>query len=330
VTPAELNQEWEAGKFRPVYYFYGPEDYRIKEAEKSLVKKFLPKSQAGINHSILSGARQSLSEILSELAVFPMLGERQVFTITDIQSLTPDEIEKVFALLHPPDPNRIVVLISPSDKTPKKNTKTFKLLSGKTGAVEFNRLSDALSIKRIKGMLGENQITIDEEAENILAVLGDGNMGGLIEEINKLINYIGPGGKVTREDIARICSDYQVFDIYELANAAARGERDRALQIINFYLKEGERTSGILFWLGDHFADLYLIKNRKAVAGWKQTRTYYLDALRAQAGFFENEALEKIIELLSDADNDLRHNIRPESMILERLIINICNLAAKK
>ncbi|SYZ74282.1 hypothetical protein TRIP_C60552 [Candidatus Zixiibacteriota bacterium] len=327
MTPAELNQEWEAGKFRPVYYFYGEEDYRIKEAEKSLIKRFLPKSQLAVNHSILSGAKQSLSEVMSELAVFPMLGERQVFTITDIQSLDPDEIEKVLALLQPPDPNRVVIFTSPSEKIPKRNTKTFKLLAGKTGAVEFNRLSDVLSIKRIKTMLGEYQITIDDDAENILAMLADGNMGGLTEEINKLINFIGPGGKVAKENIAQICSNYQVFDIYELANTAARGEFDRALQIINFYLKEGERASGILFWLGDHFADLYLIKNRKPIAVWKQSRSMYIKALRTQAGFFENEDLEKILELLSDADIDLRNNIRPESMVLERLIFNICALA---
>ncbi len=330
MTPAELNQEWEAGKFRPVYYFFGTEDYRIKEAEKSLVKKFLSKSQWGINHSSLSGNKQSLGEILSELAIFPMLGERQVFTISEIQALSPDELEKVINILSPPDPNRVIVLTSPGDKTPKKNTKTFRVLTGKTAAVEFNRLTDAFSIKKIKGMLAENQVTIDTDAEEILTMLADGDLGGMTEEANKLINFVGPGGRVTKEVVAEVCSDYQIYQIYELANAAARGELDRALQIISYYIREGEKGSGILFWLGDHFIDLYLVKNRKPLPFWKQQKGFYLESLRSQANLFENETLERIIEMLSDADNDLRNNIRPESLILERLILNICQLSAKK
>ena len=39
VTPAELIKELEKGRFQPVYYFYGTEEYRIKEAEKAVVTR---------------------------------------------------------------------------------------------------------------------------------------------------------------------------------------------------------------------------------------------------------------------------------------------------
>ncbi len=51
---------------------------------------------------------------------------------------------------------------------------------------------------------------------------------------------------------------------------------------------------------------------------------------RQQAARFENGQLEDIILLMSDADRDLRGNIKPEKLVLERLILNICRMASKK
>ena len=41
MTPQKLFADISAGKFAPVYYFYGDEDYRIIEAEKYLASQFI-------------------------------------------------------------------------------------------------------------------------------------------------------------------------------------------------------------------------------------------------------------------------------------------------
>ena len=97
MTPAELLRELEKDKFRPVYYFYGSEEYRIKEAAKTIAGKFLPKSLLKTNHTVMSATKNKLEEILGELSMFPMLGENQLFTITDIQSLQTKDLEKILA-----------------------------------------------------------------------------------------------------------------------------------------------------------------------------------------------------------------------------------------
>ena len=79
VTPAELNKEISGGKFRPVYFFFGSEEYRIKEAEKALVQKFLG-IHARNGHKSLAASRLKASDIFTELSIVPMLGDRQVFS----------------------------------------------------------------------------------------------------------------------------------------------------------------------------------------------------------------------------------------------------------
>jgi DNA polymerase III subunit delta len=327
MTPNELSQELESGRFRQVYYLYGPEDYRIKEAEKYLVKRFLPKPLVATNHFTLTITRGNLRDVLTSLSVYPMLGEKQVFTIDEIQSLVPADIEKIFKLLTPSDPNRIVIFVTPASKLPRKDNKTFAFLKGNTAAVEFDRIPEQQAERRILTLLKDSRITIEPEALKILVLLCGGDMGGLTEEVNKLINYVGEGNVIHREDVARVGSDYQVFNIFELAGATATGNLDRALEIINFLMLQGEKGSGLLFWMSEHFINLYLAKNRKGGSDRKQ-RGYW--AVKDQVHLFDNEQLQKIITLIAEADFDLRNNIHPERLILENLVLNISSLRSPR
>ncbi len=321
MTPSELVRELEKNEFQPVYYFYGSEDYRMKEAEKAIAARFLPKSLLKTNHTILSAAKQKLGDILSELSIFPMLGENQLFTITDIQILKPKDIEKILDLMTPPDPNRVIIMTTPSAKAPRKNSKALNLLAKKVSAVEFGRISGDMSSRKVRAMLNEKNIEIEPDAIQMLVTLGGGDMGGLIREVEKLIDYIGEAGIIRKEDVLAVCSDYQMFKIYELADQVATRNLDRALDIVNFLLRKGETPSGITFWLSEHFIDLYLVKNNKPLPVYKRKMSWKFNK---QVNLFNNDQLESIIKQIAETDVALRSNIKPEQTIIEMLIFNIC------
>ncbi len=320
MSPAELIKELTNGKFRPVYYFFGPEEYRIKEAEKETVRRYLPPSQIKTNHTTLSASKAKLEDIMAELSIFPMLGENQAFTITDIQSLGQKQIEKILKLLTPPDPHRIVIMTSPASKTPNKKTKLFGYLQDNTAAVEFAKLSRPSAEKRLRAMFSKNDITIDTEALEMLTTLAAGDMGGMILEAAKLIDYVGEKGKITPAEVAAVSSDYQGFKIYELTDFVARKEVDRALSVIDFLVRAGESWSGLMYFMGEHFVDLYLTKNNKPTGPGRRNMAW---KYKNQTHLFDNDQLEKIISLIARADRDLRSNIRPERAIVEKLIIEI-------
>nr|MBN2278350.1 DNA polymerase III subunit delta [candidate division Zixibacteria bacterium] len=320
VSPSELGKELEQGKFRPLYYFFGSEDYRIKEAEKAVIGRFLPKALQVTNHTSLSGSKNKIDDILTELSMIPMLGERQVFTISDVQSFSETDLKRFFSLLDPPDSSRIVIFSTPSAKTPKKTTKLYKFMDTKAAAVEFPKLRGDSSKRRILKALADNNIKIDPKALDIIIELSGGDLGGLTAEINKLIDYIGEGGTITSEIVAEVSSDYQVFKIFELAQVAAVGEYVKAMTIIDFLIRRGENLSSLLFWMGDHFVGLYLAQNRKSPGGGKDMSWKY----RGQMELYKNEQLEYIIEQIARADFDLKNNVKPERLIIERLIYNIC------
>ena len=326
MSPAELAREIKAGRFKAVYYFCGAADYRIKEAKKALAGHFLPKAQHATNRVILSAAKSRIEDILTELSMIPMLGERQLFIIENIQSLTQKQIEKIISLLKPPDPNRVVIFSSPSLKIPNKKTKLFNYLQANTTLVDFPQITGRSAHEKIRALLKNKGVEIEPEAINMLADLSGGDMGAIIGEVNKLIDFAGDRKLISADEVASVSSDYQAFKVFELAGCAAMGQFDKALGIVKYFIRKGERLTGLMFWLGEHFIGLYLAKNGKKTPGSKRDMSW---KYKGQLHLFENEQLERIIHLIADADYDLRRNIRPEQLVIEKLIFEICSLSGK-
>jgi DNA polymerase III delta subunit len=320
LSPKKLHTDVTKGEFRNLYYFFGPEDYRISEATKYIAQQFLPDRQLATNFLRLDGRKTRCADLIAELSVFPMLGERQVFAVSSFQSYKPTEIERVLKLLEPADPVRIVILNSPSDKTPKKNSAFFKKINSVAECVEFHRLDSESAAVQVTSKLSKAGLEIESRARDLLVGLLAGNRGALDSEVAKLIDYVEPGGTVTVADIEKIAAGYEAFTVFQLGGEIARGDRLRALQLVKRLLREGGTPTGILYFLGQHFVSLYLIKAGKSL---ESNRRWLEREFRPQAAGFELSQLERAIQLIAQADSDLRHKRTPPELVLDQLVLQM-------
>ena len=324
MTPQQLLAEVTSGKFKPVYYFYGSEDFRIIEAEKYLAAQFLPNLQITTNYRRLDGRKTSATDIVAELSVYPMLGERQVFSISDFQSFKPKEIERILRILQPPDPNRVVILTSPSDKAPKRKSTFYNTMSGAAELVEFKKLTPGESRLIVKRRLDKREIRIEDAALDLLVELIAGNRGALDVETEKLINYRQPGETITTDDIRKLAAGYEVYSIFELADKIVAGNTLQVLAQVKQVLAEGTSPTGVLYHLGAHFVSLYLVKNGKPL---EARRRFLTQRFRSQAGKYSNQQLERMIIQIGETDAELRRTpLKPETL-LESLILQLMKAA---
>lgn len=312
-TPKTLFQDISKGKFKPAYYFFGSEDYRIAEAVKFVTHQFLPDLQRKVNYLKFNAKKTKVPELMAQLSNFPMLGEKQVFVITDFQNYKPTEIKNILSLLKPPDPNRIIIFSSPSVKAPKKNSSFFTLISKSTEPVEFKKLTYQDSIRQIKFKLQKEELTITDDALKLLAELIAGNRGALETETNKLINYKEKGETIEIKDLELIATGYEIFNMFELADIIISGKANMVLKMIHSLLAEGKSASFLTTLLQQHFTSLYLVKNGKKPLG---RRDYLLYKFKFQAGNYDNKRLEKAIITIAEADAQLRQTgIKPETTL---------------
>ncbi len=319
-TPASLFKLVSAGKFKPVYFFYGPEEYRLAEARKFVVRQFLPDLQISSNYRKIDGKRTSVADLTAELSTLPMLGERQVFAISDIQSFKPKELQRIFKFLKPPDPNRLIIFSSPSSKIPKKASVFFKSITAVAEPVEFKKLTEQETAGQIRNRLTKENLTIEPQALCLLIGLVAGNRGALEHELEKLVSYKGESETITSEDIRRVCSGYEIFNMFHLADRIVDGNPAEVIKMLGGLLSEGIHPTVLATLLQQHFTSLYLVKAGKNPLG---NRGFLIPNFRRQAQRYSSDKLEQIIISIAKLDSELRRSKLKPQVQLEILALEL-------
>lgn len=324
LTPKALSDAVSSGKFEPLYYFYGTEDYRIVEAEKFVAHQFLPERQIPTNYRRMDGRRTKCVDILAELSAYPMLGERQVIAVSDIQSYNASEIDRILKILDPPDPNRIVVFSSPSARTPRKNSAAKNRLASAAVTVEFTKMTARETAGMISRKLAGHGLEIEPDALTLLTELVGGNRGAVETETGKLVDYVGQGRTVTAEDIRAVSAGFQVYSIFTLADEIINGDRRRVLRQVQTLIADGSSPTGILFFVGQHFLSLYLVRNDKPLP---PNVRFLAGKFRQQASRFDNRQLEYFLTEIAACDAMMRRQSMKPRMALEALVLKLMESA---
>jgi len=153
-----------------------------------------------------------------------------------------------------------------------------------------------------------------------LVTLLDGNRGALDHELAKLLDYLEEREKATLDDIDRVSSGYQTSAVFELANQVVAGDAKRVLSTIRQFLAGGSTATGMLFYLGQHFISLYLVKSGKPLEGSKRWLT---TKYKGQASSYSLARLEQIIEAIANADSALRRQAIPPGILLDQLVVGL-------
>ena len=320
MTPKQLLADISAGKFAPVYYFYGDEDFRIIEAEKFIAAQFISAKLHLTNYRRLDGKRTTCADLMAELSIFPMLGERQLFAVTDIQHYKPTELERIVKMLSPEDKNRVVILSTPSSKKPRKDAAILKKMSQIAEAVEFKQLTAKESEDLIVARLRKSGLTIERDALKLLIELLAGNRGAAESEIEKLVNYKAGTDKVTVEDIQAVAGGYQTYAVWDIGEFVVQGNTKQALSLLRKMQSEGVPAATILSFLSRHLIDLYLVQNNKQL---EPSHRWMAFKFRDKTSIYSNSRLEQMIKLSAKTEGMLRRaKVKPERL-LEMFILQL-------
>lgn len=324
-SPGELLKNVSAGRFKPAYYFFGAEDFRITEAIKFLASKFLPESERATNFRRLDGRKTSVADLIVELSSLSLLGDRRVVAVSNFQSYKPTEWKKVLVLMEGSDPTRLVVFSSPSSVLSRGRAAFvkkafFKGVSKVAETVEFNRLTPREMAPKVRSRLGKADIKIDPKALQLLTEMLAGSHGGFQSEIDKLIDFKSSGETVTIDDIRKVCSGYEVFNIFDLADSIIAGQTKLVLKMINRLLADGNGPVTIGILLQQHFMSLFLVKGGRNPLG---NRQWLANKFRGQAVQYTSERLEQIIRDIARCDANMRGgDLKPEAA-LEMMVLGL-------
>jgi len=237
MTVEELNKQIKSGNLKPVYFFYGEEQYLLSHKIETIEKKLIPEGLEDFNRFHFDGKKTDIEAVLEAVEQFPQMSEKKVVVVKNsgfFNQTTSKEYKRLQEAFRDFPP--YTCLIFCEDNFDKKKEKNLKLLEELGGVVVF----DYLPVNRVELWI-EEKIT---KAEKMIAPkdisymvrLCGQSLARIQMQLQKLLNYLGDRNKVTREDIDAVedkSAEYRIYDMLDhvLAGRSQKAQEQLQLEI---------------------------------------------------------------------------------------------------
>ena len=253
----KLKKDIAAGDIGRLYVFHGEETYLRDHYLGQMRKKLLPAGMEEFNLHTLNGREFDVRTLEQLVDCLPMMSGRTLIQVNDYDLYKGGDKDALAALLS--DLPEYVCLVFVYDLIEYKadaRTKLAGVLKKYGSVVAFNRQEQGDLVDWIARRFRALDKDIGtEEAKYLIFLCGD-LMTTLISEIGKIGAY-APHHRVTREDIDAVATPQLDAVVFQMTDAIAQGNFDRAAAVLSDLFHMQEAPIKLLSVLGRQLRRLY-------------------------------------------------------------------------
>ena len=208
----------------------------------------------------------------------------------------------------------------------------YKVIEKVGEVTNFELLKIPQLTDNIKKICNAYKVGIDYETTKYFIECCGTNMQDLINEIRKLIEYVGTNGIITKADVDKLSIKQLDSVIFDLTDNLGKKDITKALEVLNNLLYAKEPIQKILITLYNHFKKLYIVKlaekYKKDLAtamNLKPNQIFLTSKYKAQARYFDTKELRKILEELIDLDANYKIGLIDLNIGLEAILCRYCS-----
>ncbi len=326
----------------PIYYFWGEDDYQIKQAAQQLIARVIDPDWQGFNYQKVAGdALEPIQNALAESRTLPFGGGGRLTWISDapLGSKCPEELVQTLLDLVPNLPASSHLLFTGSHKLPIRS-KLGQLFSRQGTVQEFNPIppwkTDALA-EMVRDTAQTLNVALQSDAVAYLVAAVGNDRYRLTQELQKI--------SLLRPDDLRPLSASEIQPLVPattqtslaLAQAIRQGQTEVALNLLEDLLTMAEPPLRITATLVSQFRLwlwVKLMQADKQVDAQKVTamtnlgnpkRIYFLEK---EVRSLSLAALTQTLELLFEMEVGIKRGA-PAAVTLTTQIILLCGLYSR-
>lgn len=302
----KIMTEVRAGKFRPVYMLHGEESFFIDRIAAEIEELAVEEHERDFNRSILYGRDVDPDRVRDTCLRFPMMAERQLVVVRELQNWRIDVLEKLESYLAKPTPTTILVLCYKHKKVDGRKSilKTIQ----KAGGAVF--LSDKVREDKLPDMLvgvarSQKRKLGAAEAQLLATHLGS-DLAKAVKEVEKLCLVTEEGGAITADIIQRFVGISKEYNVFELQNAIGTRNAEKAQRIARYFASDPKDhpLPVTIGFLNTYFTKLAIVHNnsgkgQQEMASALKVNPYFVRDYMAHS---RNYSLAKLV--------DIQHHLR--------------------
>jgi DNA polymerase-3 subunit delta len=221
--------------FDPVYYLFGDDDFLKDGASRDIIDAAVDPSTRDFNLEVRRASEIDAESLDALLSTPPMLAERRVVVLRDVDKLKKAARTLLDRYLTRPAHDTVLVLVSPS------GVKADKTLSAHAMTVEYAPLAGDRLPRWVGHHAKQLGRTITPEATSLLVEAVGGDLAQLAVELEKLASYATD--TIDEHAVAAIVGVRRGESLGDLLDAVAAKDLGRAIGLIPIVLQLPKTTA---------------------------------------------------------------------------------------
>ena len=316
-----------------LYMLWGAEDYLAARFSEEIRRSCLGADSGAFDLKRLEGPTPAVQDVADALEAMPFFGGR---TCVELHRVSVNEYKEADAgrlcELFSDIPEWCTVVITlPEGVTPDGRRALTRQIKKSGIALEFAARPENEIFNWLQRRFADQGKRIGRAEMERLVFLSGNLMNRLIPEINKLCTY-AQGESITLSDINAVAHHLPEADVFEMTDALAAGNTDRAAALLAELLAGGEEPIMLTAIIGAQMRRLYAVKlsqEKRLGSGWAEQvtgqRSFMIRRLEQTARSFSLRALRENVRLCAQTDYRLKSetSVTAPSALIEELLVRL-------
>lgn len=314
---------------KPVTYIYGTEDFIAGEALSAIKAAALTGGFDSMNLHVFEGAKATADEVVSAASTLPAFSPYRLIVVRNAEKLKAAVELELIPYIENPCPTTCLVFVSQEGKV-DRGSPFFSLLAKNGFLRECSRLRDAELIQWIKKEAKSQGKEITPSATAKLLNAAGNRMRDIKGELERIILFALEKKTIEDSDVEDAGLDLREETVFGLSDAIGSRDMAKAMRIYNKV--SGEDSLKVLGAISRQIRTLFRVKAlaKKGVTGPRlsgalKVPPFAVEGYVRRSRLFTEGELREAVKQLYAADRDFKSGRVPESVVLPRLITELCS-----
>lgn len=341
LTYNSLISDIEKNSIKNIYLLYGIESFLMNDIISRMEKKIVNPGLKEMNFIKLDGQSLNSETMINACETLPFMDERKLVIISDCMFFkarkgdkeSEDEqkrMEEMCGYLQRL-PETTVLIMTAGEQVDKRK-KLYGTIKKYGEILELNKMKPQELVNWVLAEFKHQGKSISTNDAQYLVTRVPGNLNDIINEINKLSNYIAGRNEITARDIDAVVPVSLETNIFQLVDMISNRNPGAALTFLNGLLMESEPVIMILFMIARQYRLLLNTKllmekgySGQEISGRLGVQSFVLTKLmQFSKQYTEKELKERLIRCL-DTDASIKTGKIDPRIAVETLIVEFAD-----
>ncbi len=326
-----INEDIKNGEFQKMYLLCGEEDYLRFQFRDKLVKALVNEGDT-MNFTRISGKDISIPQIIDLAETLPFFADRRVILLEDT-GLFKASCDPLTEYLASPSETTVFLFC---EQSVDRRSKLYKTIEKQGHVAEFIRQDEKALASWMNKKLAERGKSFASHAlfDYLLKRVGQ-DMLTLVNELEKVIDYVGDRDVIERQDIDALCTPQTQDMVYDMLREMSSGRKKEAMQCYYEMLLFHKQAMQTLFQINRQVNQLLQAKelmlkraDSKQIAADMGVSPWAAKKILELASIYSREDLQKMLELGISTETDIKVGNLQDNIGVEMLIIRFSDIAS--